>query len=129
MMRLLVLLIVLIPAAEIGIFIYSGKTIGVLPTVLLIVLTSVLGAWLAKKQGIETLRKAREEISYGNIPGDAILDGLCILSGAILLLTPGFLSDIAGFILLTPFTRKWVKPVLIRIIRRRMHKNRYTIIR
>lgn len=129
MMRFLIVLIILIPALEIGIFIYSGKAIGVIPTVLLIVLTSVLGAWLAKKQGIETLRKAQAEMNQGNIPGDAILDGLCILVGAVLLLTPGFLSDIAGFILLLPFTRKWIKPVMIRIIRRRMLKKRYTVIR
>ncbi|MCD7032796.1 membrane protein FxsA [Metabacillus sp. GX 13764] len=128
-MRYLLILLILIPAIEIGLFIYSGKHIGVLPTVLLIILTGIIGAWLAKKQGIETIKKAREQWSSGMIPSDAILDGLCILAGAVLLVTPGFISDLVGFVLLLPFTRRWVKPFIMKLMNRQLRKKKYTIIR
>lgn len=123
------LLIILIPALEIGLFILSGKMIGTIPTVLLIILTGVLGAWLAKKQGLEVLRNAQQQMQYGQIPGAAILDGLCILIGGLMLLMPGFITDIAGLFLLIPFTRNKIKPLLQPVIRKIMDRNRFTIIR
>ncbi|MBO1514243.1 FxsA family protein [Metabacillus bambusae] len=128
-MRLLVFLIIVIPALEIGFLLLSGKTIGVLPTILLIVLTGVVGAWLAKKQGIEALRKAQQQMQYGQIPNEAILDGLCILVGGLLLLTPGFITDMTGFLLLFPISRNKIKPILLSIIRKMIDKNQFTIIR
>ena len=128
-MRLLVFLIIVIPALEIGFLLLSGKTIGVLPTILLIVLTGVVGAWLAKKQGIEALRKAQQQMQYGQIPNEAILDGLCILIGGLLLLTPGFITDVTGFLLLFPISRNKIKPILLSIIRKMIDKNQFTIIR
>ncbi len=123
------LLIILIPALEIGLFILSGKMIGTISTVLLIILTGVLGAWLAKKQGLEVLRNAQQQMQYGQIPGAAILDGLCILIGGLMLLMPGFITDIAGLFLLIPFTRNKIKPLLQPVIRKIMDRNRFTIIR
>jgi UPF0716 protein FxsA len=128
-MRLLMFLIIVIPALEIGILILSGNAIGPIPTVLLIILTGVVGAWLAKKQGLETLRKAQQEMQYGQIPGMAIIDGLCILIGGVLLLTPGFITDTIGFLLLFPFSRNKFKPILLTTIRKMIDKNRITIIR
>jgi UPF0716 protein FxsA len=128
-MRLLVFLIIVIPALEIGFLLLSGKTIGVLPTILLIVLTGVVGAWLAKKQGIEALRKAQQQMQYGQIPNEAILDGICILVGGLLLLTPGFITDMTGFLLLFPISRNKIKPLLLLIIRKMIDKNQFTIIR
>ncbi|MGM7720870.1 FxsA family protein [Metabacillus sp. Hm71] len=128
-MRLLMLFIIVIPALEIGFLLLSGKTIGVMPTVLLIILTGVIGAWLAKKQGIEAIRKVQHQMQYGQIPSDAIIDGLCILVGGLLLLTPGFITDIVGFLLLFPLSRKKIKPFLITLIRKWVDRNRITIIR
>jgi UPF0716 protein FxsA len=128
-MRLLLFLIIVIPALEIGILLLSGKTIGVIPTVILIILTGVVGAWLAKKQGIETLSKVQHQMQNGQIPGEAIIDGLCILVGGIFLLSPGFITDIAGIILLFPVSRNIVKPILLKIIRKMIDKNQFTIIR
>ncbi|WP_299089567.1 FxsA family protein [uncultured Metabacillus sp.] len=128
-MRLLMLFIIVIPALEIGFLLLSGKTIGVIPTVLLIILTGVIGAWLAKKQGIEAIRKVQHQMQYGQIPSDAIIDGLCILVGGLLLLTPGFITDIAGFLLLFPLSRKKIKPFFITLIRKWIDRNRITIIR
>jgi UPF0716 protein FxsA len=128
-MRLLLFLIIVIPALEIGILLLSGKTIGVIPTVILIILTGVVGAWLAKKQGIETLSKVQHQMQNGQIPGEAIIDGLCILVGGIFLLSPGFITDIAGIILLFPVSRNIVKPFLLKIIRKMIDRNQFTIIR
>lgn len=128
-MRLLLFLIIVVPALEIGVLLLSGKTIGVIPTVLLIILTGVCGAWLAKKQGIETLRKAQQQMQSGQIPGETLIDGLCILVGGIFLLSPGFLSDIVGVLLLVPISRNLLKPFLLRVIRKMIDRNRFTIIR
>ncbi|MBA2871723.1 UPF0716 protein FxsA [Anoxybacillus calidus] len=111
-MKLLMFLLIVIPALEIALLVLSGSVIGVWPTVGLIIATGVIGAWLAKREGIETIRQAKQELMYGRIPGEAVLDGICILVGGIVLLTPGFITDLLGFILLIPFTRRWIKPFL-----------------
>ncbi|MED1203215.1 FxsA family protein [Heyndrickxia acidicola] len=121
-MRYLFFLIIVVPAIEIGLFILSGKLIGVFPTICLIIFTGILGAYLAKKQGIETLRRLQEDLRSGRMPGEAITDGVCILSGGIFLITPGFITDILGLLLLMPATRKWFKPLLYRIFRKWMRR-------
>ncbi|MTH52872.1 membrane protein FxsA [Bacillus mangrovi] len=128
-MKKIMLLLILIPAAELGILIWSGKTIGILPTILLILATGIGGALLARKQGLETWERARNAMNRGILPGEEIVDGMCILAGAIMLMTPGFVTDLAGFFLLLPFTRKKVKPFILRAVQRRMNRNRVTIIK
>lgn len=128
-MRLLLALIIIVPALEIGVLILSGKTLGVPITILFIILTGVAGAYLAKKQGLETLKRAQGQMSYGQVPGDAIIDGICILVGAVLLLTPGFITDLTGFFLLIPKTRQLIKPFIGKIIRRLIDRGQFTVIR
>ncbi len=129
MFRILFALIIIVPALEIGLLVFSGNTIGVWPTILLIIATGVIGAWLAKKQGLEVLRKAQEDISYGYPPANAIMDGICVLIGGTLLLTPGFITDALGFFLLLPPTRNTIKPLIGRIIQRMINNGQFTIIR
>ncbi|MBD1380095.1 FxsA family protein [Metabacillus arenae] len=128
-MRILLFILIIVPAIEIGLLVLSGNTFGVLPTILLIILTGIVGAALAKQQGLETLRKAQEKMRTGELPGDSVIDGLCILIGGVLLLTPGFVTDTIGFFLLIPPTRKFVKPFIQRLIRKWIYNNRITIIR
>jgi len=123
------LLLILFPAVEISLFLISSKIIGILPTMLLIVLTSALGAYFARKQGIEAFQKVQRDLQYGKMPGGAIVDGFCILIGGLLLLIPGFLSDLIGALLLIPVTRKGIKPLFERWLRNMSNRNRYTIIR
>jgi UPF0716 protein FxsA len=111
-MKLFIFLIIVVPALEIALLMLSGSVIGVWPTVGLIIVTGVLGAWLAKREGIETIRQAKRQLMYGKIPSEAVLDGICILVGGVVLLTPGFITDLLGFILLIPFTRRRMKPFL-----------------
>ncbi|MFJ5670196.1 FxsA family protein [Bacillus safensis] len=129
MKKYFLLLLILFPAVEISLFLISSKIIGILPTMLLIVLTSALGAYFARKQGIETFQKMQRDLQYGKMPGGAIVDGFCILIGGLLLLIPGFLSDLIGALLLIPVTRKGIKPLFERWLRNRSNRNRYTIIR
>ncbi|MGG1960479.1 FxsA family protein [Bacillus pumilus] len=129
MKKYLLLLLILFPAVEISLFLISSKIIGILPTMLLIVLTSTLGAYFARKQGIEAFQKVQRDLQYGKMPGVMIVDGFCILIGGLLLLIPGFLSDIIGALLLIPMTRKQIKPLFERWLRNMSNRNRYTIIR
>ncbi|CAM3754618.1 FxsA family protein [Mesobacillus zeae] len=122
-MRYFLMILIVVPAAEIGILMFSGKTIGLIPTIAMIILTGVIGAALAKKQGMETLNKVRYNLGRGVMPGEEVLDGICILVGGTLLLTPGFLTDIMGFFLLAPPTRRLFKPLLQRTFRRWMNRN------
>ncbi|MDM5321039.1 FxsA family protein [Bacillus altitudinis] len=129
MKKYLLLLLILFPAVEISLFLISSKIIGILPTMLLIVLTSALGAYFARKQGIEAFQKVQRDLQYGKMPGVTIVDGFCILIGGLLLLIPGFLSDIIGALLLIPVTRKQIKPLFERWLRNMSNRSRYTIIR
>nr|MDF9458433.1 membrane protein FxsA [Bacillus pumilus] len=129
MKKYLLLLLILFPALEISLFLISSKIIGILPTMLMIVLTSALGAYFARKQGIEAFQKVQRDLQYGKMPGVTIVDGFCILIGGLCLLIPGFLSDIIGVPLLIPMTRKQIKPLFERWLRNMSNRNRYTIIR
>ncbi|MCQ6273428.1 membrane protein FxsA [Bacillus sp. V3B] len=128
-MRILLLLFILIPAGEIGVLLLSGKTIGIWPTILLLILTGILGSYLAKSQGLNTIRKVQEQLQFGRLPGDEILDGVCILFGGLLLLSPGFITDIVGLILLLSPTRVLLKPMIIKLFQNWINKNTITIIR
>lgn len=128
MKKYLLLLLILFPAVEISLFLISSKIIGILPTMLMIVLTSALGAYFARKQGIEAFQKVQRDLQYGKMPGVTIVDGFCILIGGLLLLIPGFLSDIIGALLI-PMTRKQIKPLFERWLRKLSNRSRYTIIR
>ncbi|WP_285765641.1 FxsA family protein [Peribacillus sp. SI8-4] len=128
-MRYFLLFIIAMPVVEIIVLLLSGKVIGFWPTLFLIIGTGLIGAYLAKKQGMETWRKAQEQIRYGMMPGNEIIDGICIFIGAALLLSPGLISDIAGLILVFPPTRNLLKPIVIRFLMNRMNKGKVTIIR
>ncbi|MCM3062157.1 membrane protein FxsA [Bacillus altitudinis] len=129
MKKYFLLLLILFPAVEISLFLISSNIIGILPTMLVIVLTSALGAYFARKQGIEAFQKVQRDLQYGKMPGNTIVDGFCILIGGLLLLIPGFLSDLIGAVLLIPMTRKRIKPLFERLLRNMSNRNRYTIIR
>lgn len=128
-MRYLFLLIIVVPTIDIGLLLLSGKTIGFWPTFAIILLTGVIGAYMAKREGMQTIKRAREQLQYGEIPGEAVLDGICIIIGGTLLITPGFVTDITGFLLLFPLTRKPFKYLLKTLWRRRIDKGNIKIIK
>ena len=113
MLGYLVLFFILIPIIELAILIKVGQFIGVLNTVLIVIFTGLAGAFIARAQGLVTLMKIQKDINEGVMPTENLIDGLMILCGGILLLTPGLISDAIGLMVLMPFTRslikKWLK--------------------
>jgi len=112
------LLFVVLPAVELVLLIEVGKALGFLPTLGLIVATGLVGATLARHQGLNVLSRLRGEIGAGRLPADALLDGVLILVAGALLVTPGVLTDAVGFLLLIPLTRRGLK----RHLRKRFEK-------
>ena len=110
------LLLTLVPLIELALLIKLGQYIGVGYTVLIVVVTGIAGAFLAKTQGMSVLRRMQLEMQEGRLPGNQMIDGLCILMGGAMLLTPGLVTDTAGFILVVPITRiavrEWLKTKL-----------------
>ena len=100
------LLFLLVPLAEIYFLIVVGGVIGAFPTVALVVLTAVLGAALARHQGLATLQRLQAAMARGEPPAIEMLEGALLLVGALLLLTPGFFTDALGFACLIPPTRR-----------------------
>jgi UPF0716 protein FxsA len=105
----LFLLFITVPLIELFLFLVIGQKIGILPTFAIILLTGVLGATLARSQGLKVLAKYQQSIAQGKLPHEAVIDGLLILIAGALLLTPGFLTDAIGFLLLAPATRQIVR--------------------
>lgn len=117
MFRLLLLLITVIFVIEIGILLWVGSHIGAGWTFALMVITGIFGVWFARKQGAQVLQLAQIQLRNRDVPSDAILDGICVLTGAIFLITPGFITDLVGLILLLPYTRVMIKVLLQRWIK------------
>ena len=102
----LLLLFLLVPLTEIYFLIVVGGWIGALPTIALVVLTALIGATLARHQGLVTLQRVQASMARGELPAIEMLEGALLLVGGLLLLTPGFFTDAAGFICLLPLTRR-----------------------
>lgn len=99
---LLFLVFVAVPLAEVAVLIKVGQVIGVVPTVALVVLTAVIGVALLKRQGLAALARAQNAMDAGQLPIDPVIDGVCLLVAGAFLLTPGLITDTAGFLLLVP---------------------------
>src|SRR6185503_6606492 len=117
---LLVALFVLVPIVELAVIIQVGQTLGVLQTLLLMVVVSIVGAWLVKHEGIGVWRRAQRQLEMGAVPGRELVDGTLIMFAGVLLLTPGFVSDCIGILLLLPPVRAGLRGLVIRRLRRRV---------
>jgi len=114
----LILVFTIVPLAELYILIKIGSHIGGFNTILLVLMTTVLGALLARLQGLRTLRQIQLSLSQGQIPAEELIDGVLILFGGILLVIPGVLTDLFALVLLLPVTRTYFK----RWLRRRFDR-------
>jgi UPF0716 protein FxsA len=122
MLSYLILLFTVLPAAELYILVKVGTYIGAFNTVLLIILTGVYGAYWARLEGLRTWVNFHQDLERGIMPADRIFDGLLILIGGVLLITPGLITDIIGFLLIFPFSRRLVKAWLIHKIKDKIDK-------
>ena len=126
LIRLLILFTV-VPVIEIYLIIKTGQVIGPLPTVILLLAISSAGAWLVRAQGFQTLRSIRNELAQGRLPAAQLLDGAMVLVGGVLLLTPGFLTDLLGLLFLMPITLPFIKRLVGSWLQRRLEHGTYVI--
>lgn len=120
LMPALAALFIVVQIAEIWLLIQVGQAIGGWQTLLLLVLDSLLGAWLLRREGRRTWRAFRLALTERRVPAREVADGVLVLVGGTLLITPGFLSDVVGLLLLLPPTRAAVRPALTRVLARRL---------
>jgi UPF0716 protein FxsA len=118
MFIVLVLLFICLPIAELYLIIQVGGAIGVLPTIALLLLDSLLGAWLLRSQGRTAWRRFQEALGQSRVPAKEVYDGAAIIFGGALLMTPGFITDIFGFALLIPPSRAALRKLLTATARR-----------
>lgn len=116
----LLLLFTVVPVIELALLIEAGQHLGVVPTVLAVLGTGFAGALLARNQGYLAIRRLQQALSVGRFPGEEIVDGVLILSGGLLLLTPGFLTDFVGLATLLPGSRAVVKALVKKAVRQRL---------
>ena len=122
MLLRLFLLFTVIPITELYLLLQLGRFMGPLPTLALVLTTGALGAWLARGQGLAVLGELRTEFNAGRLPTNALIDGLLVLMAGAVLLTPGLLTDVAGFLLLLPPGRRQVRRFLVERFRRRFER-------
>jgi UPF0716 protein FxsA len=122
-MAFLVILFIVVPIAELYVIIQVGQWIGIWPTLALLLADALLGSMLLKHQGRSAWRRFNEALAQRRFPGKEVADGVLIVIGGTLLLTPGFLTDIAGLLLLIPPTRAIARRML-----RRFTVGRFTVV-
>ena len=109
MLPYLVIGFIVVPLAELYVIVQVGGAIGVLRTIALLLAISLAGAWLVRREGTRAWRAVQVALAEGRMPGSEIVDGALVLAGGVLLLTPGFITDAAGFLLVVPPTRALVR--------------------
>ena len=115
----LVLIFIVLPIAELYVIIKVGEAIGVLPTIALLILDSFLGAALLRSQGRAAWRRFNEALAAGRIPTREVFDGAMVILGGAFLITPGFITDVIGILLLVPPSRALFRGLVARMARRR----------
>ena len=112
-MRFLFLLFIVVPIIEITLLINVGQAIGAWNTVGLVILSAFIGVNMLRYQGLSTLARAQQRMDQGQIPGSEMIEGIVLAVGGALLLTPGFVTDVIGFLCLIPYTRKRLARLLL----------------
>jgi UPF0716 protein FxsA len=127
MVPILVIAFIVVPLAELAVIIAVGDLIGLLPTLLLLLVVSAAGAWLSKREGLAAWRRFQLALAEGRVPTVEVADGAMILLAGALLLTPGFLTDVVGILLLLPPTRATARRLAPRLAARRVRRRRVVV--
>ena len=126
MLAMLIVLLVSVPLVELYLIVRVAGELGAGQTILLLVAVSVVGAWMVRRSGIGVLNQIRDRLSQGALPGNELVDGMLILLAGAFMLTPGFLTDAVGLLLLFPPSRKAVRSVLMRRYAKRVNIAEWT---
>ena len=122
----LFLLFTVVPLIELAILMKLGNIFGLLHTIGLVIITGIIGAFLARDQGLKVIRELQGSLSQGKAPTDPIIEGILVLISAALLVTPGVLTDIIGFVLVIPYTRRIIRDLLKEYFKRKIAKGVYS---
>jgi UPF0716 protein FxsA len=122
MLGRLILLFLLTPAVELALLIQVDRIIGFWPTVGLIIVTGIVGSHLARREGLSTWQNLNDRLRAGDLPGAELADGVIILVAGALLITPGILTDVFGFLGLIPFTRTYLRRFVMRWFQGKMER-------
>ncbi len=117
---LLLLVFIVVPIAELYVIIQVGQAIGAVPTILFLLADSIVGSMLLRAQGRSAWRRFMAAVSEGRVPTREVLDGVLVIFGGAFLVTPGFITDVVGILLLAPPTRALVRRSLLRNVAARM---------
>ena len=112
---------------ELVLLIKVGRLIGLLNAIFVVIVTGILGASLARWQGLTVIKEVQSQLSVGIMPKEEILDGIIILAGGLLLLTPGLITDFIGLVAIIPITRKWIKYLVKKKLARMIDEGRFQI--
>lgn len=123
---LLAVLFVAMPIAEIYVIIQVGQVIGVWWTIVLLIADSIFGSWLIKREGGRAWRALTTSLNTGKMPARELADGALILVGGTLMLSPGFVTDAFGMLLILPFTRPIARRILTRVVTRKLLASSYS---
>ncbi len=122
MFPILLFLFIAVPVIEIALFIQVGGVLGVWPTIALVLLTAIVGASLVRSQGLQTLLTVQQRLAQGQLPAQQILEGVMLAGAGVLLLTPGFFTDILGMLVLLPAPRAYfAKQLMSRVVVGNIH--------
>ncbi|MBT3880478.1 MAG: FxsA family protein [Candidatus Scalindua sp.] len=121
----LILLFTIIPLIELYLLIQVGRYLGSFQTIMIVLITGIIGGLLARSQGLSVQRQIRVDLQNGIIPTDSLIDGFFILIAATLLITPGMITDVFGFILMIPFFRGWLKKRVKEILKRKFESGKF----
>jgi len=123
----LFLIFSLVPVIELVLLIKIGSYIGILNTVIIVILTALIGAYMVRLEGIGVMYRIQKNMQEGIFPGEELLNGAMILIAGALLLTPGFFTDVIGFLLVFPLSREFIKKIIKPYIKKRMNPNEIEI--
>ncbi|MGI2326360.1 FxsA family protein [Planococcus sp. YIM B11945] len=126
-MKWFFLALIIVPTLELALLIWAGGKIGFFVTLAIILATGIIGAYLAKKQGMKAVRDIQEGLRNFEAPGDQLLNAAFVLVGGVLLLTPGFISDAIGFTMLFGPTQNLYKPLVYRLLQKKMKTTRIIV--
>lgn len=128
-MKAILISVLVVPIIELVLFLTVGKTIGVMWTLGLIFLSGIVGLYLVKTVGIQAFRELPRQIDRGEHPANTVVDGVLLGVGAILVLLPGFLTDVVGLSLLFTPTRRLYRPLVNRYIQKKIRKGNIIVVR
>ena len=123
----LFLIFTIVPALELALLVKIGSAIGVMNTILIVVLTAIVGAYLVRLEGLGVMERMQKTMHAGEFPGDELINGALILIAGALLLTPGFFTDILGFLFVFSYSREIIKKIVKKYLKKKLNPDEIDI--